>query len=211
MPNQLMILACQGYARRDPALTLSDGGEAEGAWIALNDPALVDAEGQGMAREFNEERENNFRHWNEYLRNDLQPLFQSRLARPRSMGALIRHYNRNDDFLYGVVNPIYERAIGSALPRNELRPLLSSLPHWPMFLMGYACAIYQRAVREQGFGHRRNPGHLDLWSASYLPFCDIFITNDTRQRRALRVINKGNTHPARIISYAEWREKLLQP
>ena len=91
------------------------------------------------AREFNEERENIFRHWNERLRNDLQVLFQSGgVARPRSMGALIRHYNRNNDFLYGVVNPIYERAVGRALPRNELRPLLTSLPHWPMFLMGYA-------------------------------------------------------------------------
>jgi len=31
MPNQLIILACQGYARRDPVFTLSDGSEAEGA------------------------------------------------------------------------------------------------------------------------------------------------------------------------------------
>ena len=34
-PNQLMILACQGYARRDPSLTINGGGDAEGAWIAL--------------------------------------------------------------------------------------------------------------------------------------------------------------------------------
>ena len=62
-----MILACKGYARRDKAITLNDGGEAEGAWIALNDPALVDAEGQRLTREFNEERENIFRNWNERL------------------------------------------------------------------------------------------------------------------------------------------------
>lgn len=210
MPNELMILACQGFARRDRALTLNDGGGAEGAWIALNDPAIVDAEGQRMAREFNAERENIFRHLNEHLRDDLQALFQNGLSRPRSMSALIRHYNNNDEFLYEIVSPIYKRAVGTVLPLNELRPLINSLAHWPMFLMGYACAIYQRAVRVHGYGHRRNPGNLDLWSATYLPSCDTFITNDTRQRRALRVINKCNTCPARIVSYGIWTEKLLR-
>jgi hypothetical protein len=211
MPNQLVIRACQGYARRDAALTLNDGGEAQSAWIAINDPKLVDAEAQRMAIGFNQERENSFRRMNELLRKDLQSLFKTGVARPPSMGTLIRHYSRNDDFLYGVVNPIYERAVGKVLPRDELRPLLDSLPHWPMFLMGYACAIYQRAVKEQGFGHKNNPGNLDLWSATYLPSCDTFVTNDTRQRRALKVINKGNTCPARIVSYAKWRERLLKP
>jgi hypothetical protein len=209
-PNQLMILACQGYARRDPTLTLSGGSDAEGAWIALNDPKLVDAEAQRLALEFNRERESVFRNWNEGLRNALQRDFEAGVARPRSMSALIRHYSRNEDFIYAVVNPIYERAVGTILSRSELRPLLNSLPHWPMFLMGYACAIYQRAIRDAGFGHRRNPGHLDLWSATYLPSCDTFVTKDKRQRRALKIVNRGNARPARIVSYSEWREKLIQ-
>jgi hypothetical protein len=210
MPNQLMILACQGYARRDAVLTLNGGGEAAGAWIALNDPGLLDAEAQRQTWEFNQERESIFRHCHESLRSAIQAQFGDGLARPRSMSSLIRHYNRNDDFLYEVVNPIYERAVGKALPRSELRPLLNSLPYWPLFLMGYACAIYQRAVSSQRFGHRRNPGNLDLWSATYLPSCDTFVTNDTRQRRVLRVINKSRLRPARIVSYSEWREKFLR-
>lgn len=209
-PNQLVILACQGYARRDPTLTLCDGGEAEGAWMVLNDPSLVDSAGQKLTREFNEDRENIFRHWNERMREALQAHFQNGVTRPSSMGALIRHYNRDDDFLYEIVNLIYERAVGRALPRGELRPLLKSQPLWPMFLMGYACAIYQRAVRETGFGHARNPGNLDLWSATYLPLCDTFVTRDVRQRRTLKVINRGSVRPTRIVSYHEWREGLLR-
>jgi hypothetical protein len=79
-----------------------------------------------------------------------------------------------------------------------------------MFLIGYACAIYQRAVKRQGFGHKHNPGHLDLWSATYLPSCEIFITHDKRQRRALKIINRMNGRPARIVSYREWRGTLRQ-
>ena len=120
---------------------------------------------------------------------------------------LIRHYSRDDDFLYGAINPIYERATG-ALPRAELWLLLNSLYEWRMFLMAYACAIYQRAVQAEGYGHKRNPGHLDLWSAAYLPICDV-ITWDKRQRRALKILNRANPHFTRILSYAQWRQSLL--
>ncbi len=75
--------------------------------------------------------------------------------------------------------------------------------------MGYACAIYQRAVQEQGYGHKKNPGHLDLWSATYLPICDVFVTRDKRQRRALKILNKANPRPAQVLSYAQWRQSLL--
>ena len=71
-------------------------------------------------------------------------------------------------------------------------------------------AIYQRAIKEQGYGHKRNPGHLDLWSATYLPSCEVFITDDKRQRRALRIINRGTSQRARIVSYGNWREALLR-
>jgi hypothetical protein len=210
MPNQLMILACQGYARRESSLTLNSGGEAEGAWIALNDPKRVDTEARRVTLQFNQERERIFRKWNEGLRSALQRDFGTGVVRPRSMSALIRHYSQNDDFLYEVVNVIYERAVGTALPRNELRSLISSLSYWPMFLMGYACAFYQRAVQDEGYGHDRNPGHLDLWSATYLPACDVFITSDRRMRRSLKVINKGSARPARIVSYTEWKQNLMQ-
>jgi hypothetical protein len=209
-PNQIIIMACQAYARRAPMLTLNGGKDAEGAWIALNKPELVDVAAQRIALQFNNEQENVFRSWNEGLRDVLKPAFENGVERPRSMGALIRHYARNDDYLYGVVNPIYERAVGAPLARPELRPLLNSLPHWQMFLMGYACGIYQRAVKEEGFGHKRNPGHLDLWSATYLPSCERFITDDKRQRRALKILNKSNTRPSVILSYREWREALLR-
>ncbi|MDR3717851.1 MAG: hypothetical protein P4K98_03560 [Bryobacteraceae bacterium] len=210
MPNQLMIFACRGYARRDPVLTLNGGGEAEGAWFALNNPALLDAEARRLTLKFNTERETIFRRCNEGLRKALQANFSNGVERPHSMSALIRHFGRNDDLIYDFVNSIYERAVGRALPRDELRPLINSLPHWPMFLMSYVCAIYQRAVQEQGFGHNSNPGNLDLWSATYLPSCETFITHDTRQRRALKVINRNSARPARILPYMEWREKLLQ-
>jgi hypothetical protein len=208
-PNQLITMACEGYSKRAAMITLNAGSDAEGAWIALNDPTQVDEAAQRLALDFNEERENVMRSFNEGLRRGLQSIFMAGTQRPRSIGSLIRHYARDDNFLYEVINPIYERATGARLPRAELWSLLNSLYEWRMFLMGYACAIYQRAVQEQGYGHKRNPGHLDLWSATYLPICDVFVTRDRRQRRALKILNEANPRPAQILSYPQWRQSLL--
>ena len=41
--------------------------------------------------------------------------------------------------------------------------------------------------------------HLD--SAIYLPFCDLFVTDDVRQRRALRAVNVVNPRGTRIMSH----------
>jgi hypothetical protein len=208
-PNQLIVMACEGYSKRASVLNITGGADAEGAWIALNKPELVNNVVQQTALKFNAEREAVFRDFNEGLRCNLQPLFKDGTDRPRSMGVLIRHYARSDEFLYEVVNPIYRRATGTALPHGELHPLLNSIYIWPMFLIGYGCAIYQRAVQPQGYSHNKNPGHLDLWSAVYLPFCEVFVTEDKRQRRTLKVLNKANPRPGRIISYAEMRASLL--
>lgn len=208
-PNQLIIMACEGYSKRAAMITLNAGSDAEGAWIALSDPTQVDEAAQRLAIHFNAERETVMRTFTENLRRGLQSIFVVGTQRPRSIGSLIRHYSRDDNFLYEVINPIYKRATGAALPRAELWPLLNSLYEWRMFLMGYACAIYQRAVQEQGYGHKRNPGHLDLWSATYLPICDVFVTRDKRQRRALKILNKANPRPSQILSYAQWRQSLL--
>ena len=95
------------------------------------------------------------------------------------------------------------------LPKRELWHLINSLPYWRPFLAAQACAIYQRAVKQQGYSYNKNPGTLDLWSATYLPDCSLFITRDKRQRRAFKILNRSNPRPARILSYAEWVESLL--
>ena len=210
-PNQLIIMACEGYSKRAPMLTLNAGSDSEGGWIALNDPTQLDEAAQRLALNFNEERENVMRTFSEGLRRELQSIFVAGTPRPHSIGSLIRHYSQDDNFLYEVTNPIYERATGTALPRAELWSLLNSLYEWRMFLMGYACAIYQRAVQEQRYGHKKNPGHLDLWSATYLPICDVFVTRDKRQRRALKILNRANPRSPQVLSYTQWRQILLAP
>jgi hypothetical protein len=57
-PNQLIIMACQGYSKRAATITLNAGSDADGAWIALGHPTQVDEAAQRLALDFNDEREN---------------------------------------------------------------------------------------------------------------------------------------------------------
>ena len=48
-----------------------------------------------------------------------------------------------------------------------------------------------------------------LWCGIYLPNCDVFVTADVRQWRALRVLNVFNRHrKTRILTYRQLIERL---
>jgi hypothetical protein len=53
------------------------------------------------------------------------------------------------------------------------------------------------------------PGAADLWFAVFFPDCDVFVTHDQGQRRALRFLNVLKPRRARIMSYSELRMTLL--
>ena len=104
---------------------------------------------------------------------------------------------------------MYKEFTGVDLPCEKVREFLSDIPHWSLYLAGWAHAIYHRAIRDANYGTRLKPGTIDLWCAVYLPSCHIFVTDDGPQRRALRLINVFNPRKTRILSYKEFRKRLL--
>jgi hypothetical protein len=92
------------------------------------------------------------------------------------------------------------------------------IPQWLLYFAGLAYAIWHRAVRQEGFGAGRSAGGLDLWCAMYLPLCNIFITDDAPQRRALRLLNQLMRNPrivnkksSSVVSYDEFCRRLFLP
>lgn len=205
-PNKMIIRLCVAYRERDPSPTLNDGEEERAAWSVLNRPEQVNAMLAEVARNYHEEQEATFRVVYEEMRKQLEPAARSG-ERPRNVKELIQRIEGRAVFAF--VNAIYNRATGHDLPETELQRLLNTVPQWPMFLLGYACALYQRSVQEFNFGHRKKPGQFDLWSATYLPCCNYFVTDDRRQRRALIRANSHGTRRASVLAYREFRKRLL--
>jgi hypothetical protein len=73
-----------------------------------------------------------------------------------------------------------------------------------------AYSIYYGAVWGRGLGPRNRAGMLDLWAAVYLPFCDVFVTHDSGQFSALRLLNAFNSRRPRthILRWSKFRSSL---
>lgn len=210
IPNELLQTLAVAYAKRDtkPVITIDE--RQNGIWIALNAPTEIGDEERQEVLTWKVQLEESFRDAHRTARDAFQELFTSgRSPRPRTVSALIRHYVQNEDFLYEVVSPIYLRSTGKELPRNELRQFLVDVPSWQQYFLGWAHSVYSRTIRETKYGVKTNAGTIDLWCAVYLCFCDVFVTDDQAQRRALRILNVFNRRRTRVISYDTLRMRLL--
>ena len=209
-PNELLQELAIAHAHHRPDAQISITDKQEGIWITLNDPSQIDDAARQEALEWKHSLEAPFREVHEKARFDFQNLFRKhKLPRLRTASGLIRHYCSSEDLLFQVVGDLYLRTTGSTLVAARIRQFLSEVPQWKLYLLGWAHAVFSRAIREQGYGAGRHAGTIDLSCAAYLPSCDWFVTDDNAQRRALRIINTFNSRRTRIISYDEMRKRLL--
>ena len=210
IPNELLQTLAVAHATRDTQPIITINKQQDGIWIALNAPSEVDEQARQEVFGWKSQLEASFTETHRKAREAFQDLFENgKSPRPRTASALIRHYGRNEDFLYEVVGPLYQRSTGLELPRSSLRQFLSDVPPWLQYLLGWAHEVFRRGIRKMGYGAKKNPGAIDLWCAVYLCFCDFFVTHDHRQRRALRVLNVFNPRKTRIISFQDFRKRLL--
>ena len=122
---------------------------------------------------------------------------------------MIRHYCRSESFLVEVVGDLYVKTTGSALPPDRIKQFLSEVPHWTLYCLGWAHAIFHPGIREQGYSAKRHAGTIDLSCAAYLPSYDCFVTDDNAQRRALKLINVYNPRNTCIVFYDGLRKPQL--
>lgn len=93
-----------------------------------------------------------------------------------------------------------------------MKALFKVVPEWPLYLAGWAQGMYARAIQEQNFGAKRNPGTIDLWFAVHLAHCDYLVTNDHGQYKALRLINvlgERRRERAHVLLYEQFRSQFV--
>lgn len=206
MPNELLAEIARAYQERRDTVVLGD----DVCWTAVKNPAVVNDHMAAIGGKWHRDRELWFFESYHELRISYTPLFKKyRDERPRSASAMIRYFiERAPTYWDALLIPIYERQTGNRPSHAEFQEFLKRVPAWRMFWLARVYALYRRAVGLRNYG-KRNAGLNDLDSAIYVPFCDTFITNDARQRRALKVINAANPRRTRVLSYAAMRSRLL--
>lgn len=209
IPNRISHNKILAFATGLDRVDLSIGHDHNGIWIALNNPERIDEEMRQELYSWKKELEDVFATTHKSARAEIQELFTSKKEqRPRNATAFLRHYMRNDDLVFEVAAEIYNAVTGTKLHRDKLMSLFQAVPQLLFFLLGWAYAIYRRAILQHNYGSG-NAGNIDIWCSIYLPSCDVFVTADEAQFKALRLINKFNQKSCKVYRYSELRKRLL--
>jgi len=204
IPNLLIRSLAIAYAGHLESGNLSIGSNEEGIWIALDSPECIDEDSRQELYNWSRTLENDFCETDQNARPHFQQLFTYEERRPRNAASLLRLYAKSSDFLFEITADAYEQTTGAKLRKEELFSFFRTVPHWPMFFLGWGYSVYSRAIQREKFG-RKNAGGIDLWCAAYLPCCDVFVTSDRPQYKALRLINTFNERKTEVLPYSRWR------
>jgi len=82
-------------------------------------------------------------------------------------------------------------------------------PPMKAVVLSLLLAQFERSVPDMRLSPSYRAGHVDLFSAAYLPYCDVFVTGDQKQERCLREIVSAAGLMTEIRSYGEFRDGLL--
>ena len=208
LPSELVKRCMRVYSKAEHSLTLTVEGDAAAAWGMITNPSSVDDEARSSFCQHSREKEEEFHQYHSSMRDSYQTLFKNGKARPSSAKELLEAYCESDDFVYGIVAPLYENAVGMELHKREVRRLLRTLPSLAAYLLSWGYANYKRAIALNSYG-RNNAGLTDLTFATYLPYVAQFITNDDKQHEALKVISDFIAQKCDIMLYDEWRRRLM--
>jgi hypothetical protein len=141
---------------------------------------------------------------------DARANFQSELkAEPVSVTAVFEALEKEGSPLWQLAADIYESAAGRELSRNEAKAYVNSCPPAKAMLFASCIGQYHWGLKSTQEEAQYKAGRLDLFSATYLPFCDRFITNDSGQCNALSLTAKRAESLTEVCMYEEFRRGFL--
>ena len=211
-PNSLVIALCKAREELVDRLNISIGSDNEDLWLILNKPELLDTnpDFRHKCDSYRKSMERDFRSLHHNARPHYQTLFkQGESERPLSAGAFMRRCCSNQEFIAIAVGDFFHHATGKFLPDEEIPKFITAVPELACFLLAYAHSAFTRGMQDKDYGASKNVGFIDLWFAAYLPLCDCLVTADAAQYRTLRLINVFNPQPTQVLTYNEFRRRML--
>lgn len=83
-------------------------------------------------------------------------------------------------------------------------------PPFRAAVVAFCVAHYDRCVRDPKKGPSMRAGRLDAMMATYLPYCDVFVSNDSKQLKLLEAVAVECGFDVAVRSYEDFRTRLLE-
>jgi hypothetical protein len=160
-------------------------------------------------RQFSAETEAQFTKTFADVRPRFETVFEGGTERPASADELLTHLNGAGGAFWIMAANLYERAAGVRPTEEQMRAFVPECPPFHALMLGLIHAQFEWSITDNPAKKRKRVGMTDLFCAMYLPYCDLYITDDDEQRRCLTEIAAAIKLPVEIRSFAEFSGRLM--
>jgi hypothetical protein len=141
----------------------------------------------------------------------LRPLLDKILAkdqskRPTSYREAVAIATMDGGVLWGFGQRLYKHVSGNEPSEAEIKAFMGVCPPFRATCYGLVMAWYQVSLRVQD--GTKTAGRNDLMMATYLPYCDRFVTTDPPQRNELSEIAAEAKIDCEVVSFKEFEDSL---
>jgi hypothetical protein len=147
------------------------------------------------------------------LYSDTRPVFEKVFAdgteRPTNADELLTHLCVDGGAHWKLAAGLYKRAVGVLPSEEQIRVFVERCPPFKAMMLGLNHAQFEWAIREKPIKKNKRVGRIDLFCSIYLPYCDLYVTNDDEQRRCLTEIAAATKLPVEVLSFAEFSNRLM--
>ena len=100
------------------------------------------------------------------------------------------------------------KATGIRPTGSEVKEFMDRCPPFKALLAALSFTHYDRCIRGENEPSLGKAGRLDMYSAVFLPYCKLFVTNDEGQCKALTAITELLGLDVSVVMYGEFKGRL---
>jgi hypothetical protein len=104
---------------------------------------------------------------------------------------------------------LFERAAGTRPTSTQMQEFIERCPPFRALLVALCFTQYDRCIREERQESLGKAGRNDMFSAVYLPYCKIFVTDDDGQCKAMKVVADLTGIDTAVLMYEEFKSGLV--
>jgi hypothetical protein len=172
---------------------------------------LIDDEIARREKESATESKESFEDIFSSMRPGFDGIFSNSTERPASFAEFVNILQRPGGAFYtGYGYKFYTKNVANEPDETKIRDFTNRCPPFQMMVLSAVMAQYKRAIVKIPRKKKR-AGRVDLLMSVYLPYCRAFVTNDHDQEASLREIAAVANLDQEILSYDDFRSRLLGP
>lgn len=137
-----------------------------------------------------------------------QKIFENGTERP-TLRAATEHLMGDKGAYLSIAAGLVERATGNSPDESTVKEFIDRCVPFKALLVALCFAQYDRCIRGDGVESPGRAGRNDMYSAVYLPYCSVFVTNDEGQQKALGSVADLMGLDVDVLMYPDFKNRLF--